>query len=76
MYVRVIVYLFTQETLVVTSGATLIVTAPPQLSPAVTDAVFACGTSEVHVTVVATGHVSVGATLSKTVMVCVHVFVF
>ena len=76
MYVRVIVYLFAQEMFVVASPTTLIVTAPPQLSPAVTDAVFAAGTSDAQVTVVAIGHVSVGATLSNTVIVCVHVFVF
>ena len=69
-------YLLTHEMFVVASPTKLIVTAPPQLSPAETDAVFDAGTSEAHVTVVATGHARVGATLSKTTIVWVHVFVF
>jgi hypothetical protein len=72
MYVRVTVYLFGQVTLLVTSPTKLIVTAPPQLSPAVTRPVFAVGTFEAHVTVVAVGQLSVGATLSLTTIVCVQ----
>ena len=61
---------------VVASPIKLIDTAPPQLSPAVTEAVFEAGTREAQVTVAAAGHESVGAMLSKTTIVCVHVFVF
>ena len=63
-YVLVTVYLFTHEPGVVTSPTTLIVVAPPQLSVALARAVLAVGTAEAQVTVVAAGHVMLGATLS------------
>ena len=75
MYVRVIVYLLIHCTPEVASPTKLTVVAPPQLSPAVTDAVLAVGTFDAHVTVVAAGQLSVGATLSNTVMICVQIAV-
>ena len=50
------------------------VTAPPQLSVAVTEAMFGAGTSEKHCTLNAPGQVSVGGVVSLTVIVCVQVF--
>src|SRR5687768_2605398 len=65
--------LFAHTKFVVTSAATVTATAPAQLSAATANAIFAAGTSEAHVTVTFAGHVMVGATLSRTCMVCVHV---
>lgn len=66
-------YLFAQLTLLVTSLTKLTVVAPPQLSAAVTDAVFCAGTALAQVTVWLPGQVMVGATLSNTVMICAQV---
>jgi hypothetical protein len=61
--------------LLVASPTKLIVTTPPQLSPAVTSPVLDAGTFDAQVTVVAVGQLSVGATLSLTVIVCVQIAV-
>ena len=59
---------------VVTSGRTVTVTVPPQLSLAVVmPAGFAGGTRLAHETVTGGGQVIVGGVLSKTVIVCAHV---
>ena len=52
-----------------------IVTAPPQLSVAVTADVSGAGT-EPHNTVVSAAQVISGAVLSNTVMICAHEAVF
>jgi hypothetical protein len=75
LYVRFTKYLFGQLVSSVASLTCVTVTVPLQLSLAVTNAVFGAGTFAAHVTVIAEGHVSVGATLSLTVIVCVHVAV-
>ena len=48
-------------------------TAPPQLSEAVTEAMFGAGTSEKHWTVTGPGQVIDGGVVSLTVIVCVQV---
>lgn len=52
------------------------VVAPPQLSTAVTPVVAAVGIVLAHETVTAVGHVTVGAMLSNTVIVCAQVDMF
>ena len=69
MNVRVIVNLFAQDTLLVTSPTRVTVAAPAQLSPADTPVVDCTGTALAHVTVVFAGQLMVGATLSNTVMI-------
>jgi hypothetical protein len=59
-YVRVIVYRFTQDWLVVTSPKKAIVTFPPQLSLVVTDVVLGAGTWLEHETVTGAGQVMLG----------------
>ena len=49
------------------------VTAPPQLSDAVTEPMFGAGTSEKHWTPTAAGQVIDGGVVSLTVIVCVQV---
>jgi hypothetical protein len=71
----VIVYLFAQFTLLVTSLTKVTVAAPAQLSPADTPVVACAGTAPAHVTVVFDGQLMVGATLSNTVMICAQVAV-
>src|SRR5210317_1630294 len=48
----------------------------PQLSVAVTRVISAAGTSPMHSTVTAGGHVISGGVISSMVMVCVHVAMF
>ncbi len=67
--VRVTVYLFTQLTPVVTSLTNAKVTAPPQLSVAVTPVVVWAGTDELHATVTFAGQVIVGTCVSFTTMI-------
>jgi hypothetical protein len=62
----VIKKLFAQTKLVVTSAATVTVTAPAQLSVATIAETFAAGINAAQATVTFTGHVKVGATLSST----------
>ena len=50
----------------------VMVTAPAQLSVAVTNAVFGAGTAEAQLTVNAAGQVITGGVTSFTVIVCVH----
>lgn len=73
--VRVTVYLLTQLTLLVTSPTNATVTAPPQLSDALTPVVFCAGTDEEQVTVMLTGQLIVGACVSFTVINCAQVAV-
>ena len=61
---------------VATSLTKVTVTAPPQLSVAVTAVVLGAGTSEKHCTVAAAGQVSTGGVVSLTVIICVQVFMF
>ena len=58
---------------VATSPMKVTVTAPPQPSEAVTEAMFGAGTREKHCTLNAPAQVSVGAVVSLTVIVCVQV---
>jgi hypothetical protein len=71
-YVRVTKYLFAQVWLLITSLMKVMVTAPAQLSVAVTNAVFGAGTAEAQLTVNAAGQVITGGVTSFTVIVCVH----
>lgn len=48
---------------------------PPQLSAALTDAVFCAGIALAQMTVTGTGQLIVGATLSNTVIICVQIAV-
>jgi hypothetical protein len=66
---RVTVNLFPQRMLLVTSLTKLKLTAPLQLSVALTPLVVCAGIALAHVTVNAAGQVMLGATLSNTVMV-------
>src|SRR5687768_5073226 len=68
--------LFAHTKFVVTSAATVTVTAPAQLSAATTNPIFAAGTNAAQVTVTFAGHVIVGATSSRTRIVCVQLAVF
>ena len=61
---------------VATSPMKVTVTAPPQLSVAVTAVVLCGGTSEKHCTVDGAGQVSTGGVVSLTVIICVQVFMF
>ena len=73
---RVIANLFVHVIFEMTSGATVMVVVPPQLSEDTTEAVLGTGTWLAHWTVTFAGHVIEGAVLSKTVITCVHVAVF
>src|SRR5512143_1920636 len=53
-----------------------VTTGTPQLSLAVTNAIFAAGTSPIHSKVRSAGHVIVGGVISSTVIVWAHVVVF
>jgi hypothetical protein len=75
VYTRVIVYWFAHTWLDITSFATVTVTVPPQLSVAVTRAVFGAGTSAAQETVIPGGHVSVGGVPSYTVIIWAQVAV-
>jgi hypothetical protein len=66
------VYLFGQVCPLITSLMKLIVTAPAQLSVAVTSAVFGAGTAEAQLTVIGAGQVITGGVWSFTVIICVH----
>src|SRR5688572_30497187 len=59
-----------------TSPTCVIVAVPPQLSVAVTAAGLAGGTRFAHSTDTFTGHVSIGAILSNTVMIWAQVALF
>src|SRR6188472_2689265 len=61
---------------VATSLTKVTVTAPPQLSVAVTAAMLGAGTAEKHWSVIAVGQVIEGGVVSMTVMVCAQVFMF
>ena len=65
-----ITYLFTQMKLLVASPTKVIVGEPLQLSVAVTRLMFDAGTEAAQVTVTGPGHVTLGGTLSFTVMIC------
>jgi Na+/pantothenate symporter len=74
LYTRVTVNRFVQVWLVITSGATVMVTEPLQLSLAVTAAMFDAGTAGAQLTVVLEGmELMTGGVWSFTVMVCVAV---
>ena len=75
MNTRVTVNLLPQITLLVLSLTKLKVTAPLQLSVALAPAVVCAGTALAQVTVTAAGQVMLGATLSNTVIVWLHVAV-
>ena len=68
-YVRVTVNLLIQLELLVTSLTHVMLTAPLQLSVALAAAVLTAGMFDAQVTVVAAGHVMLGATLSFTTIV-------
>ena len=59
---------------VATSLTNVTVTAPPQLSVAVTEPMLGAGTAEKHCTVAGPGQVIDGGVVSFTVIVCVQVF--
>src|SRR5687768_14702336 len=68
--------LFAHTKFVVTSAATVTATAPAQLSAATATAIFAAGTSAAHATVTFAGHSMVGASSSRTRIVCEQLAVF
>jgi hypothetical protein len=70
-YVRFTSKLFAQEPAIVWSP-TCVTVGAPQLSVAITEAVFTAGTAVAHTTVMSAGQVIVGTVLSSTVIVCVH----
>jgi hypothetical protein len=63
------VYRLSQVWLEITSGATVTITCPAQLSPVITEAVFGAGTFSAQDTVRLTGQVMVGVIASNTLIV-------
>ena len=68
-------YLFAHVLPEITSPTCITLTVPPQLSDAVTEAIFGAGTDEEQATVTGAGHVTIGNVKSLTVIIWLHLVV-